>query len=116
MENAIIIAVIVVLVLVGLRPALKHMKGQGSCCGGGGTYVSKKKLQNVTGRKTAIVEGMTCENCKARVERAINDLDGLAGQVNLKKKEVRISMERDVDDEIIRAAIERAGYTVTEIR
>ena len=33
-----------------------------------------------------------------------------------KKKEVRISMERDVDDEIIRAAIERAGYTVTEIR
>lgn len=115
MENAIIVAVIVVLVLVGLRSALKHMKGQGGCCGGE-TYVSKKKLQNVTGRKTAIVEGMTCENCKARVERAVNDLDGLAGQVNLKKKEVRISMERDVDDEIIRAAIERAGYTVTEIR
>ena len=116
MENAIIIVIIVVLVWVGARSTVKHMKGQGSCCGGGGTYVSKKKLRNVTARKTALVEGMTCENCKARVERAINDLDGLAGQVNLRKKEVRISMERDVDDEVIRTAIEKAGYTVVEIR
>ena len=116
MENAIIIFIVVILVAVSIRPALKHMRGQGSCCGGGGTYVSKKKLQNVTARKTAVVEGMTCENCKARVERAINDLDGLAGQVNLRKKEVRISMERDVDDEVIRAAIEKVGYTVVEIR
>lgn len=114
MENFIIIAIIVILLLVGINSARKHFKGQGGCCGGGNTYVSKKKLKNVIAKKTFIVEGMTCENCKARVERYINDMDGVVGKVNLKKKELLVSMEREVSDEEIKAAIGKAGYTVVE--
>jgi len=62
------------------------------------------------------IEGMTCENCANRVEWAINDIDGLAAKVNLKKKEAVVSMEKDVADDVIKAAIEKAGYTVTEIK
>lgn len=55
---------------------------------------------------------MSCENCKARVERYINDIEGAVGKVNLKKKELLVSMEREVSDEEIKAAIEKAGYIV----
>lgn len=116
MENIIIILIIAVLVLIGFLSTVKHFKGKGACCGGGSTYISKKKLDHVIGKKTAIVEGMTCENCQARVTRAINDLDGLAAKVNLRKKEVVVSMAREAGDAEIRAAIEKAGYRVVEIR
>ena len=116
MENIVIIAIIAVLFLLGINSSIKHFKGQGGCCGGGSTYVSKKKLKNIVAKKTFIVEGMTCENCKARVERVINDMDGLVAKVNLKKKEVLVSMEIEVSDEEIKAAIEKAGYEVIEIK
>lgn len=52
---------------------------------------------------------MTCENCKARVERYINDMDGVVGKVSLKKKELIVSMEKEVCDGEIKVAIEKAG-------
>lgn len=112
MDNFIIIAIIVILILVGVRATVKHFKHESACCGGGNNYVSKKKLRNVIAKKTFLVEGMTCENCKARVERFLNDMDGVVAKVNLKKKEVCVSMEREVSDEEIVATIEKAGYTV----
>ena len=116
MENTIIVLIIAVLVLIGVVSTVKHFQGKSSCCGGGSAYISKKKLDHVIGKKTVIVEGMTCENCVARATRAINDLDGLAAKVNLRKKEVVVSMAREAGDEEIRAAIEKAGYHVVEIR
>lgn len=116
MENMIIILIIAVLVLVGLFSTVKHFQGKSSCCGGGSSYISKKKLDHVIGKKTVIVEGMTCENCVARVTRAVNDLEGLAARVNLRKKKVVVSMAREAADGEIRAAIEKAGYRVVEIR
>ena len=114
MTDMIIIGIIGVLVVVGLIYTRKHFKGEGGCCGGGGTYVSKKKLKNVAARRTVIVEGMTCENCKAKVERFVNDLDGVVGKVNLKKKELVVSMEKPISDVEIKAAIEKAGYEVVQ--
>lgn len=117
MENVIIIGIVVVLILIGIRSGIKHFKGEGGCCGGGSTVKpKKKKLKNVVAQKTVIIEGMTCENCKNRVERCINDIDGAAAKVNLKKKQAIVSFEKDIDVEQIRAAIEKAGYKVIEIK
>lgn len=118
MENVIIIGIIVVLLLLGIRSSIKHFKGEGGCCGGGDSTVKKqkKKLKNVIARKIVIIEGMTCEHCKNRVEKCINDMDGAAAKVNLKKKQAIVSLEKDVSDEQIKTAIEKAGYTVVEIR
>lgn len=112
MQDFIIIAILAVLLIVGVCSTMKHFKNKSGCCGSSNTYVSKKKLKNVVEVKTFIVEGMTCENCKARIERTINDMDGLLAKVNLKKKEVVISMEREVSEDEIKAAIEKAGYKV----
>ena len=115
MENYIIIGVIVVIAGFGLYSTIKHFKGQGGCCGGGSYKPKKKKLKNVLYQKTFKIEGMHCDHCKNRVEEVIGDMKGLAGTVNLKKGELTVSYAEDVADELIKARIERAGYTVTEI-
>lgn len=118
MENVIIIAILVVIIWIGIRSSIKHFKGEGGCCGGGSTTVKakRKKRKKVIAKKTVIIEGMSCEHCKNRVERSINDLDGAAAKVNLKKKEAVVSMEKEISDEQIQVAIEKAGYQVIEIR
>ena len=112
MQDFIIIGILAVVLIIGVLNTAKHFKNKSGCCGSGNTYVLKKKLKNVIATKTFIVEGMTCENCKARVERYINDMDGVVGKVNLKKKALVVSMEKEVSDEEIKAAITKAGYEV----
>lgn len=116
MQDLMILGIIAVLVIIGLSSMLKRFKGKSSCCGGGNTYISKKKLNNVIAKKTFFVEGMTCENCVARVTRVINDIDGLSAKVNLKKKEVEVSMEKEVGDAVIKEIIEKAGYEVVGMK
>lgn len=117
MENIIIIGIVVVMILIGIRSGMKHFRGEGGCCGGSApAKKQRKRLKNVIAKKTVIIEGMTCNHCKNWVEKSINDIDGAAAKVNLKKKEAVVSLEKDVSDEQIREVIEKAGYKVVEIR
>ena len=112
MENIIIIAVLCLLVVFAAVKSVQHFKGQGGCCGGGTYKAKKKRLKNIISKKTFRVEGMKCGNCKARVEEAVNDIDGAAGNADLKRGELTVSYEKTVDDEVIIAKVERAGYRV----
>ena len=56
---------------------------------------------------------MHCDHCKNRVEEVVGDIKGVAGKVNLKKGELTVSYAEEVDDELIKSRIERAGYKVT---
>lgn len=116
MTDLIISIVIAALIVVGIIYTRKHFKHKSGCCGGGSDYVSKKKLKNVVAKKIFIVDGMTCEKCKARVERYLNDMSGVAATANVKKKEVTVSMEKQYSDDEITAVIEKAGYKVLEIK
>lgn len=111
MTDFIIIVIILVIAVFGIRSAVKHFRGQGGCCGGGGYTPRKKKLKNIRYTKTFMVEGMHCDHCKNRVEEVINDMQGLAGHVDLKKGELTVSYAEDVEDSLIIARLEKAGYT-----
>lgn len=110
MIDYIIIAVLLVLIAVGIRSGIKHFKGEGGCCGGGTYKARKKKLDNVIDKRTFEVEGMTCQHCQNRVQEAVNSIDGASGVVKLKKGIVIVSMSRKIEDEVIKNAIEKAGY------
>ena len=112
MNDLIILGILIVILAIGMIYTINHFKGKSGCCGGGNTYISKKKLKKVIVKKAFTVEGMTCENCVARVLRYVNDIDGVVGKVNLRKRELLISMDRDVSDEEIIAAVTKAGYQV----
>lgn len=112
MQDLMVLGILAAFIIIGVIYTIHHFKGKSGCCGGGSTYISKKKLKKIIATKTFTVDGMTCENCVARVLRYVNDIDGVAGKVNLRKKELIVSMEREVSDEIIIAAVTKAGYQV----
>lgn len=117
MTDIIIIGIVLVVVAIGVRSTIKHFKGESSCCGGGSSVKpKKKKLKSVIATKIMIVEGMTCDHCKNRVERFINDIDGAAARVNLKKKEVTVSLAKEISEEELCNAVQKAGYEVVSIR
>ena len=113
------VAVIVVLAFFGVKRIIGSAKGKGCCSGGGGGEIKprKKNLEGeVIARKDIDIDGMSCINCQYKVERKINDIPGVRAHVNYKKNTAHIEMDREVDDETIRKAVEGIGYTVKEIR
>lgn len=62
-----------------------------------------------------VVEGMSCGHCSARVEEALNGLEGVKAEVDLKKKTAYVTLESEVSDETLKKAVEDAGYSVTKI-
>ena len=114
MENYFIIIIIICVVAFGVFYMIKHFRGEGGCCGGGSYKPKRKKLSGIKYTKKFKVGGMHCEHCKRRVEEAVNDIKGVAGRVDLKKGELTVSYAEDAPDEIIKAKIEKKGYTVTD--
>lgn len=117
MVDFVIAGILILLIIIGIRSCVKHFKGEGGCCGGGSHVKTKrKKLKQVVKQRTVVIEGMTCEHCKASVESRLNVLDGVSAKVNLKRKTALVSMEKNVEDEVIKKAIEKAGYEVVDIQ
>lgn len=71
---------------------------------------------NYSQKKTVTVEGMSCQHCVNRGMEAVNSIDGASALVRLKKGIVIVSLEHPIRNEIIKNAIEKAGYTVTDIK
>ena len=69
--------------------------------------------ENKTAMKTVYIEGMMCMHCKAHVENALKEL-GCDPIVSLENNTAVIN--EDIDNEKITAAIENAGYKVTDIK
>ncbi len=65
--------------------------------------------------KVMKIEGMSCNHCKMRVEKALNALEGVQAEVNLEENAARVSLARDVADEVLKQAVEEAGYEVVAI-
>ena len=74
-------------------------------------YKNKEEIKMST--KTINIEGMMCEHCKAHVEKALKAIDGITKvEVSLEDKNAIIETDKEVTDEIIKSAIEEAGYEV----
>ena len=65
-------------------------------------------------KKKISIEGMSCEHCVAHVKEALEGIDGVSTvEVNLEGKYAAV--ETDVNDEILKEAIEEEGYDVVKI-
>lgn len=65
--------------------------------------------------KTIHITGMTCNNCKKHVEKALNALPGVQAEVDLENNLARVETDSTTSDEQMKAAIEEEGYGVTAI-
>lgn len=67
-------------------------------------------------KKIITVDGMCCDHCAARVEKALSALPGvISADVKLKKKTAVVRSREEISDEEIKRVIEETGYTVTAI-
>ncbi len=65
-------------------------------------------------KKKISIEGMSCEHCVAHVKNALEGIDGVSAvEVNLEGKYAIV--QTDVNDEILKEAIEEEGYDVVKI-
>lgn len=67
-------------------------------------------------KKLVTVEGMCCDHCAARVEKALSAVSGVvSADVKLKKNLAVVRSREEIDDSEITKVIEDAGYKVTAI-
>ncbi len=68
-------------------------------------------------KKEIIIEGMSCNHCKGRVEKALNGLDGIeSAEVILRENKAVITTNQDIHDHVLKEAVEKAGYDVVSIQ
>lgn len=81
--------------------------------------VSENRKDQIKGgdvmKKQMKIEGMSCGHCSARVEKALNALDGVEAKVDLEAKTAEVTLSKEVSDEALIKAVVDAGYEVTSV-
>ena len=112
----------------GVRTAYRSFfKGEAACCSDGcsscgGSCAMKnaldqsyrarvEKIEKFPIHRTIDVDGMTCEKCIVNVIRALEKIDGVTiAAASLEKQSAQVGMKSNVPDDVLRDAINRAGY------
>ena len=70
---------------------------------------------NTTDRRelTLAVGGMSCASCAARVEKRLNQVDGVVATVNFATEQATVGFPSSVTPQDLVSAIEETGYTAT---
>ena len=72
----------------------------------------KKKKRKIIG-----IEGMHCENCVNKIDKALEELSDVERvSVSLKKKRAVVFYDGDVDSLLLQKTIEDLGFSVTGIK
>lgn len=67
--------------------------------------------------KTIFIEGMSCGHCSKRVEETLKSINGVKSVlVSLDDKKAEVVLKTDVDNEILKTAIEDIGFEVINIK
>lgn len=68
-------------------------------------------------KKEMMIEGMSCNHCKMRVENALGEIEGVENvTVDLEAKKATFEIAYEVADAVLKEAVEDAGYDVTAIQ
>ncbi|MGD9604599.1 MAG: heavy-metal-associated domain-containing protein [Bacilli bacterium] len=66
--------------------------------------------------KTITIEGMSCQHCVKRVEKALNALKGVEAKVSLENKQAIVNIKEDVSNQLLTNIISELGYRVISIK
>lgn len=67
-------------------------------------------------KKTLTISGMSCGHCSARVEKTLNNIEGVEAKVFLETNTAELKLTRDVSNEELKKTIDMIGYEVTDIK
>ena len=120
------IGIIVLLIAAGIYAVISYRKKlKSGCCGSGGGEIREKKIKSADTDKShyphiavLTVTGMTCDNCEARVQNALNRTEGLLAEVSRKNGTATVYAKAPIDLPQLEQIVRNAGYGVqkSEIR
>ena len=115
MDNVMVIVILSVICILAVIGCIK--KKSHGCCGSDDLKlkVRDKNPANYPYTAEVTVEGMTCANCKLRVENAFHETGAMWAKADLKTGKVLVRMKEDATDEKLENLVKRAGYTAAEI-
>lgn len=67
-------------------------------------------------KKVLSIAGMSCQHCVARAMKALNSIEGVEAQVNLKKKSATVELSQDVEDGVFERALEEANLKLVSVK
>ena len=77
-------------------------------------HTIKKETKSMT--KTLKIKGMMCEHCEMHTKKALEALDGVASaEVSHKTGTAVVTLSKDVSDDVLKQAVTKQGYEVTDI-
>ncbi|WP_308010154.1 heavy metal translocating P-type ATPase [Mycolicibacterium fortuitum] len=68
-------------------------------------------MSTATGHVVLEIGGMTCASCAGRIERKLNNLDGVTATVNFATEKATVDVAGEVTPEQLIEVVETAGYT-----
>ena len=75
---------------------------------------TKKETKTMT--KTLKIKGMMCGHCEMHTKKALEALDGVASaEVSHKTGTAVVTLSKDVSDDVLKQAVTKQGYEVTDI-
>ena len=79
-------------------------------------FQSFTKQEETTMQKTMKIEGMMCQHCEARVKKTLEKLEGVASaEVSHTAGTAIVELTADVDNAVLKQAVEDQDYTVLAI-
>ena len=117
MGNAIITAILILIVAAAVYGTVRRVRYGSACCG---TKTPAEKRIKVKDKNTANysyrylldVDGMHCSNCARRIENALNKTEGRWATADVAGKQVNLLSKHEETESEISETISRAGYTM----
>ena len=67
--------------------------------------------------KTMKIEGMMCKHCEARVKKILEGIDGVTeADVSFEAGTAIVTLSKDVENDVLKSAIEAQDYPVIDIK
>lgn len=76
----------------------------------------KIKKERKETKMEILIEGMACHHCSDRVEKTLNEIEGICATVDLEKKTAYVTNTGNVTADEIKSAVENIGYKVVSIK
>lgn len=67
-------------------------------------------------KKVIGINGMHCEHCQAKAEKALNAISGVKAKVDLKKNQAVVTLDNDVESKVFADALSEVGFELGEVK
>jgi copper chaperone len=67
-------------------------------------------------KKIIEINGMQCEHCQGKAEKALNAMEGVEAKVELKKKRAVVNLSKEVEDQAFKDTLSALDFQVVSIK